>query len=369
MTERMLVPMMKDIYEQPELICRSVCWEKNGGTADFVKLFVQRRFERVFFCGSGSVATAAYVLHHIMRKMMKVEAYIAFSGILLRHGNFDFPGNTQLPHTLLICPAETGYTRGPVELARRAKKQSMCVVATARDQENCLARESDVVIQKLSGTECALPSTKGYTMGILQLTMCITDAALATGKISKAFHQQFYDSVGGLQENSRKILKSTQSWYNRTGMVFERKPVCRIIGYGVNYGTAMEGALKFEEAFKIMAKAYELEEFLHGPVGAVFQEDVIMFLFAEMGVEYERMAQLFNEMKSVTNNCIAIGNVPTELADEKSLCFDVSENETLNPIELILPLQVIACRAAYNLKIDTTKCVNASVKEKLRPSF
>ena len=369
MAERILAPMMRDICEQPELIRQCICWEQEGGTADFVKLFIERKFERVLFCGSGSVATAAYVLHHIVRKMMRVETHIAFSGLLLRHSDFDFPGDAQLPHTLLICPAESGYTRGPVELARLAKKQSVCVASTARDQENCLARESDVVIQKLSGTERALPSTKGYTMGILQLILCIVDAALAMGRISKASHQEFYDSLNGLSENCQKILKSAQSWYERTSTVFRKAPVYRIIGYGVNYGTAMEGALKFEEALKRMTKSYELEEFLHGPVGAIYPGDVLVFLFAEIGDEYERMAQLCHEMRFVTTNCIAIGNVPEALVDEKSFRFSVSKNEMLNPIELILPLQVAACRTAYDLQIDTTKRVNSFVKEKLRPSF
>ena len=50
------------------------------------------------------------------------------------------------------------------------------------------------------------------------------------------------------------------------------------------------------ESHKRMTAAYELEEFLHGPLGTVQNGDMIFFLFGEDGPEKERMKLLFRQM-------------------------------------------------------------------------
>ena len=58
--------------------------------------------------------------------------------------------------------------------------------------------------------------------------------------------------------------------------------------------------MKFSESHKRLTVAYELEEFLHGPLGTVQNGDMIFFLFGEEGLEKERMKLLYRQMKTIT---------------------------------------------------------------------
>lgn len=363
-----LCPMMMDILEQPRLMRR--CVETAGTCAkEFTQLFQDYPFQHIFFCGSGTVATAGYVLKHTARKMLGVESTLSYSSLLLYHSDFLFPHQPPPRRSLLICPAETGYTKGPVELARIAKRHGVPTVCTVRSRDSILAKECAVVIEKLSGTERALPSTKGYTTGLLQLTLCIAAAAADTGTISPDEYAAFCQALKLLPDKCQAILETSDTWFYQWGDRLFNVPFYRIIGYGANFGTAMEGALKLEEANKCLAKAYELEEFLHGPSGAVRQGDVVLFLFGESGYEHQRMTQLYRAMRSVTSGCIAVGTVPEEVSAPYDLPLPISNCQELNPIELILPLQVMACRLALRSGIDTTEATNPAVKALLQPSY
>ncbi len=363
-----LCPMMRDILEQPQLMRRCAEMDETR-IKEFVQLFKDHPFQHILFCGSGTVATAGYVLKHTVRNMLGVESTLSYSSLLLWHSDFLFPHQPPPRHSLLICPAETGYTKGPVELARIAKRHGVPTVCTVRSRDSMLAKECTVAIEKLSGTERALPSTKGYTTGLLQLTVCVAAAAADTGAISPDEYAAFCQALKLLPDKCQAILDASDAWFHQWGDRLSNVPFYRIVGYGANFGTAMEGALKFEEANKRLAKAYELEEFLHGPSGAVRQGDVVIFLFGENGYERQRMAQLYRAMRSVTSGCIAVGAVPEDVSAPYDLPLPISDCQELNPVELILPLQVMACRLARQSGVDTTEVMNPAVKNLLRPSY
>ena len=54
------------------------------------------------------------------------------------------------------------------------------------------------------------------------------------------------------------------------------------------------------ESHKRMTAAYELEEFLHGPLGTVQNGDMIFSCLGKMVPEKERMKLLFRQMEKIT---------------------------------------------------------------------
>ncbi len=362
-------PMMQDILEQPELLSRGIREYRQDLTSGFIRLVTGQSFDRILFCGSGSVATAAWVLKYTARKFMNAETGMLYSGLMLHHSDFRFPFELTKEKLLLVCPGETGYTKAPVELARLAAAQNIPSVCTVRSVKSPLGQTCTLAISKYSGQERARPSTKGYTTGLLILTLCFVDGGLAQNRISVEEASAFNQVLDCLPESCDRILSGAQFWYDRCRNVLLSASCFRFVGYGANYGTAMEGALKFEEAHKHLSKAYELEEFLHGPMGAITKGDVIFFLFGEEGEEYRRMEEVISALEGITCNCIALGPLPENRKGNLDFYFPISTSPQLNPIELILPLQYAAAAMARDLGLDTATASHPELRAQLKPSL
>ncbi len=361
--------MMEAIWEEPGLIAACCGPERNRLTGDFVKLVLEKPIQRIYFCGSGSVANTGMILKQAAEKWLGVEASLEYSGWFQHHGNFNASGKYRPEEMLLICPAESGLTKGPVEAAQRARKMGISCVCTVQSKDSVLADYCDVTIVKLSGKERNLPSAKGYSIGLLILLLCLMDSAKAKRHLCGKEDQVLNAGLAFLGDNCKAITEKTLKWFDRWQYPVMRAPFYRIIGYGANYGTAVEGALKFSESHKRLTVAYELEEFLHGPLGTVQNGDMIFFLFGEEGLEKERMKLLYRQMKTITPYCVAVGPSGLPEGNSMNLPFSLRGGEFFNTIELVVPLQVLSCQIAECLGLDTTQGMNAAAKAAMVPSF
>lgn len=356
--------MLQDIAEEPALIALCCAQARSGTlTEKFTSLFAECSIRQVTLCGSGSVLCAARVLREALKAMLSVETDCFSAGALLYHEAF--PSGRYAPkEQLLFCPAETGNSRGPVIAAQKARAAGIPVVCTSRSPDSPLARHSSVVIPKLSGTERARPSTKGYICGVLESLLCIAEAARTTGALCREGHARFLTEANGLAARAADRIRATADWFDAERRMLLVPTQYHVVGYGVNTATAAEGALKLIEAGRRTAAAYELEEFLHGPLGALAPEDTPILLFAEEGEEKETMSRLYHVLRAVTPRCIAIGAVPESLrGDPLCLPFDPGQDPFLGALQLVIPLQVTAAKLADGLGQDTTTCRNPAARQ------
>ena len=66
--------MMEAIWEEPGVIAACCGPERNRLTGDFVKLVLEKPIQRIYFCGSGSVANTGMILKQAAEKWLGVEA-------------------------------------------------------------------------------------------------------------------------------------------------------------------------------------------------------------------------------------------------------------------------------------------------------
>ena len=91
------------------------------------------------------------------------------------------------------------------------------------------------------------PSTKGYSVGLLVLLLCLLEGARVKGSVGQAEYGQINQSLASLGGSCQSIAGQTVKWFLRRQYPVMKPPFYRIIGYGANYGTAVEGALKMME--------------------------------------------------------------------------------------------------------------------------
>ncbi|MCP1110403.1 SIS domain-containing protein [Ohessyouella blattaphilus] len=359
--------MMEEIEEQEGLL-KEIFANREELTADFVKVYRKRRFRKVIFVGNGSPYYAGYTLSFAAKKLLKAEAEAIPAGVFHNHGSFDASGNYEPSEILLVCPAESGHSRGQVDAARRAKTAGICVMSTTLNPTGVLARESNIVLPKLGQHEVAMAATKGQTMALFMIFLNFLEAGYQAGNITFAEYQEYLHGCEQLPINVGQTVVDTKAWFENN---YERIMAANkffLLGYGANYGTVQEAALKFFECHQKPTLALELEESLHGPFRALKPTDIVFFVMAEKGAERERMERLARAVKSYCANCVMVtSNIQPVSGDV--LTIHSSDIPFVNAVEYLIPFQVLSFLIAKNMGIDLSIPLVSALDEIMLPAY
>ena len=361
--------MLDEIREQPELMKR--IWEdRRVWSKPFVELCHAHHFRRLLFVGNGSPYYAGITLRYAAERLLRVNAESIPAAVFHNHGSFDATGTIDPAEILLVCPAETGHSRGQVDAARRARALGIPVVCTTLNPEGVLARECDVVLAKLGDSEHAIAATKNQTMALFLLLTCFVEAAGALDVIDDIQYERLIAALAAGPENIAATIESTLAWTDANERRLMSASAFFLVGYGANYGTVQEAALKFYETHERPSYAFELEETLHGPFRALHQDDMLLMLSAEAGAERERMELLARCCEPFCANRVLIMS-KEQAATTYGDVLPISSGgvEFVDTIEYLVPLQVIAARMSDCLGIDLTAPKVASLDPVMLPAY
>ena len=359
--------MMDEIREQKALL--SYLFENRRDLCrDFARLHRERRFKKVYFIGNGSPYYAGCTLCFAAEKLLGAEAEAIPSGLFHNHKKFNPSGKYLPEETLLVCPAESGHSKGQVDAARRAKELGITVMSTTLIPTGVLARTSDVVLAKPGKHEVAMAATKGQTMAIFMILLNFLEAALAAGQISREEYEIYLEACRQVPEHVDKTIDATLAWFeaNKERVMAAEKYF--LVGYGANFGTVQEAGLKFFECHGKPTVSLELEESLHGPLRGLGKKDVAFFLAAEDGFEKERMVKLAKALENHCDNCILICDGKDALPGDR-LPIHSSNREFVNAIEYLVSLQILSFVIAKELGIDLTVPLVADLDPVMLPAY
>jgi glucosamine--fructose-6-phosphate aminotransferase (isomerizing) len=115
------------------------------------------------------------------------------------------------------------------------------------------------------------------------------------------------------------------------------------IGRGLNYPTALEGALKLKELSYIHASGYAAGELKHGPI-AVLDQNVPVITVLMPGAVYEKTLSNAQEARARKAKMIAVAVEGDEQAAKifDSVLTVPAVEELLSPMTAIVPLQLMS---------------------------
>jgi glucosamine--fructose-6-phosphate aminotransferase (isomerizing) len=125
------------------------------------------------------------------------------------------------------------------------------------------------------------------------------------------------------------------------------------IARGINYATALEGALKLKEISYINATGYPAGELKHGPI-AMLDETLPVLSIMMKGKVFDKILSNSEEAKARDARMIALTNSTDEKLDElfDNIIRVPETDEYLSPILAIIPLQLLAYYIAEFLGKD-----------------
>lgn len=346
-----------EILEQPDLLA-GLRDTRDTWTRPFVNLCREHDFKRVLLVGNGSPYYAGRTLRYATEGLLGANVDPVMAGEFAFHGSFDCTGELSSEEVLLVCPAETGHSRGQVDAARRARHAGVSVVCTTLNPHGVLARECDVVLVKPGASERSIAATKNQTMALYMLLSCLVEAGHCLGRLGDGEYTRALHALDSVPDNVRETILISRDWYLGNRKRLLAAPGFFLIGYGSNYGTCLEGALKFLECHERPTQAVQLEETLHGPLRSLHRGDVVLLLSADAGPERDRMALLARQLPRYCDNVILVNSLIQAMTPgssiDGSLTIASSDEKDVCAIEYLVPLQVIATMLAEDRGIDLT---------------
>lgn len=345
--------MMQNINTQPKYF-KKILENKKEITNKFISVFESNNIKRIYILGHGSTNYATIAIKYLFTNLMGLDASHNVATIFNNYEGFN--KNYKPEEILLICPAATGRTKGPVDAARKAKELGITVLASGTIEDGVLAKESDVFINKLTGKENAYVDVKGHSATLFLYAMCIVEAAFYFGNIDQVTYEKYQDGMEEIIKTHNKIFNESNSWYDRHKNTLLEAKAIKVISYGINYSTAVEGALKISESTQRDALGYDLEQFLHGPNMSSNPEDAFFFVNPIGGREHDRLAKTRDLMMQEgfqKNYYISGVSEYEETESDNNLLLDLVDLEFLSHIQLVIPFQIFAARLAIDLGLDT----------------
>ena len=240
-------------------------------------------------------------------------------------------------------------------MLRDSKAKGARTIAVTNVVGSSIAREAHNVLYTWAGPEIAVASTKAYVTQLIILYSIALHLAdlretISNEEIEKIKTEMLLlpDKVQRILDNKEEIQKFASKHYNEKDMYF--------LGRGMDYGVAMEAALKLKEISYIHSEAYAGGELKHGTIALIEKGIVVVALFTQEKL-VDKMVSNIQEV--LTRGAEVLGvmcekdSYNKELIESKIIIPDTVD--ILTPVLSVVPLQLFAYYVSKARGLDVDK--------------
>ena len=344
--------MLKEIHEQPgiirNLLAGKVFADDRPIKLDEVKLDLEtlKHLDRIQIVACGTSLHAAMVGKYILEDFCGISVDVEPSS------EFIYRKTTTNHNTLVIGVSQSGETADTITAVKQSKKLGSHILIITNRPDSTMAREADSLIPVNAGIEVSVAATKSYMAQLVSFYLLALHIAEIKGSITKEKLDSLKRGLILLPEKAEEILDHkkdiqicAKQYANFKNFVF--------VARGINYATALEGALKLKEISYINATGYPAGELKHGPI-AMLDESMPVLSIMMKGMVYDKILSNSEEAKARNARMIALTNSDDEKLNDlfENIIRIPEVDEYLSPIISIIPLQLIAYYIAEFLGKD-----------------
>jgi glutamine---fructose-6-phosphate transaminase (isomerizing) len=342
--------MLKEIYEQPivvrNLISKyiahnKVVFKKIGFGKDEVA-----QIKRFIIQACGTSWHAALLGKYLIESYTRVPTEVDISS------EFRYRAIIAEGNKIVVAISQSGETADTLACLREAKSKFFKVLSFVNVKGSSMDRESDGVIYTHSGPEIGVASTKNYVAQLVSIYLFTIYLGHLKWTLNDEQIEIMLQNLRRVPEQINSILQQTEK-IKEIAKKYAKSREFIFIGRGVNYPTALEGALKLKEISYIHAAGYPAGELKHGPI-ALIDEKLPVVCIAPQSETYEKMISNIQEIKARKGKIIAIATEGDENIKEHAddVIYIPLCPEDLTPILAVVPLQLLAYYIAIELKCD-----------------
>jgi glucosamine--fructose-6-phosphate aminotransferase (isomerizing) len=346
--------MLKEIFEQavsvPNAMRGRVNLEDSTVQLGGLNLSPQelRDIDRILITGCGTALHAGMVGEYIIESLAQVPVEIDWaSEFRLRNSPLD-------RRTLVLTVSQSGETEDTLGALREARRRGHRVLGICNNVASTLARETDGGVYMYAGPEVSVAATKSFTsqvvifvlLGLLLGRMRFLSASQGREIITAL--QALPDQITEVLRLSDHIRRIAEKYIESDSMLY--------FGRQMQYGIALEGALKMKEITYRHAEGHPTAELKHGVIALVDEKSPSVFLCPRDGV-YEKNINNIQQVKARKGRVIAVATEGDEdiLQHADDVFYIPAAPEYTTPILSVIPLQLFAYHTAVLLGRDVDK--------------
>jgi glucosamine--fructose-6-phosphate aminotransferase (isomerizing) len=347
--------MLKEIYEQPRAAADTLRGrvQPEGGTVvladDVLDDEAVQAIQRVVLVACGTSYHAAIVGRFMIERLTGIPAEVDVGSELRYRDAVLGPG------VLVIALSQSGETADTLGAVKTARAQGSPVVAITNEVGSALAREATGVLYTHAGPEIGVASSKTFTA---TLVACHLLALWIGRRRGHLLDEDGRKHIQGLLELPRLMERALQLEPRLAELARDlaRYRNFLILGRGLHYPIALEGALKLKELTYVHAEGYPAGEMKHGPI-ALLDEEMPVVALVPRDASYDRMMGNLEEVRARDGRIIAFGHEgDRDLAAKVAVMIPVpAAADLLSPIVMAIPLQLLAYHVAVRLGRDVDK--------------
>ncbi|MBT1247179.1 MULTISPECIES: glutamine--fructose-6-phosphate transaminase (isomerizing) [unclassified Thermosipho (in: thermotogales)] len=292
--------MLKEIMEEPEAIESALVGRVTleGPVLNELKEFNVEKVEKIKLVACGTSYHAGLVFKYFVEKHSNIDVEVDVASEF-RYRNIHVDDNT-----FVIAISQSGETADTLESVRLVKRKGAKVISISNVVGSTITRESDVTVFMNAGPEIGVAATKTYVNQLMVLYILGMHLLRMKGIWNDELQRDF-EFLKQAPEVFRKILNNID--LEEISSYYKNYHHFMYIGRGINYPTALEGALKLKEISYINATAYPAGELKHGPI-ALLDPTFPVFAIAPKDNLFEKTKSNIEESKARNSRIIAITN-------------------------------------------------------------
>lgn len=324
-----------EIGEQPLLVSRMLAESRPAvaAIAARVRASKSRGFVIAARGSSDHAALYAKYLFGIRNHMMVT---LAAPSMFTSYG-----GAPNLEGQCVIGISQSGSAPDVVAVIEEASRQGLVTIAMTNDPGSLLAKAAELHLPLAAGPERSVPASKTYTASLLALALL--SQALDPDPAFEASLGQVPPALAAALEQDDEMDRLVPALLG---------PRAIVLGRGFNFSTAEEIALKLTETSYVLARAWSVADFVHGPI-AVVEPGFPVVLVDGHGRVSEDMESM--RARLADHGCRVVrlldGAGDQEAADA-TVGVDSGLPEELTPLTLAVLGQLLAHRVALARGID-----------------
>ncbi|MDH3890314.1 MAG: glutamine--fructose-6-phosphate transaminase (isomerizing) [candidate division Zixibacteria bacterium] len=337
--------MLKEIHEQsstlPNAFRGRLSWEEGIPRLNGLNMQIDelRRIRRIIVTACGTSWHASLIGEYMIEELARVPVEVEYAS------EFRYRSPIIDESTLLFAISQSGETADTLAAMREAKQRGATVLSLVNVVGSTIARESDGGVYIHAGPEIGVASTKAFTHQVMVVSLIAT----LLGRMRHLSVQQGQEIIGAIQkipeqvqwilESEQQIKKIADEYYKANNFLY--------LGRGINFPTALEGALKLKEISYIHAEGYPAAEMKHGPI-ALIDDSMPVVVIALRDPVYDKVMSNIAEVRARKGKIIAIATEgDTEIAERVNhVIYIPNTYRLLTPLLSIIPLQLLAYHIA-----------------------
>ncbi len=255
-------------------------------------------------------------------------------------------------NTAVLAITQSGETADTLAACEQAKAQGAVLWAIVNAIGSQAMRIADGYVAMQAGPEIGVASTKAFTTSLVDQYLLACALGHLRGTVSDKRLRQLVDDLAHLPDLAGRVLDHDPEYMELANQFFKAQDFL-FLGRGINYPTALEGALKLKEISYIHAEGYPAGEMKHGPI-ALIDETMPVVAIVTKDPLYQKMVSQIQQAKARGGVVIALASEGDQSIQTKAdqIIYVPEAPPLLAPIVNVIPLQLLSYHIAVRRGCD-----------------